>query len=123
LATPLMVADRPVGSLNIYSNTPHAFDARDQELAALFASQASGVLTEARPDQTAEEAAQQLRQGLTVRESIAQAQGVLMAAGASAEAAYADLRHSARHGDVTVAERAAEVLANARDQGPVEVPT
>lgn len=123
LATPLMVADRPVGSLNIYSNTPHAFDAKAQELAALFAGQASGVLAEARPDQTAEEAAQQLRHGLTVRESIAQAQGVIMAGGASAEAAYADLRHAARRGDVTVAERAQEILANARHQGPVEVTT
>lgn len=120
LSTPLMVADRPVGALNIYSSTPRAFGAKDQELAALFASQASGVLAEARPDQTAEEAAQRLRHGLVVRESIAQAQGVIMAGGASAEAAYGDLRHSARHGEVTVAERAEEVLASARLQGPVD---
>ncbi|MEO6628725.1 MAG: anti-sigma factor antagonist [Aquihabitans sp.] len=120
LATPLMVADRPVGSLNIYSNTPRAFGPKDQELATLFASQASGVLTEARPDQTTEEAAQRLRYGLTVRENIAQAQGVIMAHGGSAEAAYADLRHSARHGDVTVAERAGEVLERARRQEPAD---
>jgi anti-anti-sigma factor len=51
LSTPLMVSDRPVGALNIYSNTPRAFGVEAQELAALFASQASGVLSEARPDQ------------------------------------------------------------------------
>lgn len=120
LSTPLMVSDHSVGSLNIYSNTSRAFGPKDQELAALFASQASGVLTEARPDQTVEEAAQRLRHGLVVRESIAQAQGVIMAGGASAEAAYADLRRSARHGDMTVAERAGQVLASARHQGPVD---
>ena len=117
LSTPLMVSGDSVGSLNIYSNTSRAFGPKDQELAALFASQASGVLTEALPDQTVEEAAQRLRQGLAVRESIAQAQGVIMAGGAGAEDAYADLRRSARHREVTVAERAAEVLASARDQG------
>jgi anti-anti-sigma factor len=123
LSTPLMVEDRPVGALNIYSSTPRAFGVKDQELAALFASQASGVLTEARPDQTAEEAALRLRHGLTVRENIAQAQGVLMAGGSSAEAAYAALRFSARRREVTVAERAAEILADARRQGPVEATT
>jgi GAF domain-containing protein len=47
LSTPLMVATRPVGALNIYSNAERAFRPAEQELAALFATQASGILTDA----------------------------------------------------------------------------
>jgi len=114
LSTPLMVSARPVGALNIYSNTDHAFGPRDQELAALFASEASGILAEARTDMTTEEVAGRLREALTTRQVIAQAQGVIMGRrGISADAAYADLRRTAKRTGVDVSECAAGVLASA----------
>jgi anti-anti-sigma factor len=114
LATPLIVSGRSLGSLNIYSNTDHAFRPVDQELAALFASQASSILAEARTDMTTEQVAGQLREALTTRQVIAQAQGVIMGRqGISANAAYATLRQSAKRTGVDVREHAAVVLASA----------
>ena len=48
LSSPLLVEDRPVGALNIYSRTAMAFAPKDQELASVFAAEASLVLTSAR---------------------------------------------------------------------------
>jgi anti-anti-sigma factor len=47
LSSPLMSAGRPVGSLNIYSEAADAFAPKDQELASLFAAEASIMLTTA----------------------------------------------------------------------------
>ena len=112
LSTPLMVADRPVGALNIYSNVERAFGPHDQELAALFASQASGVLAAAMVEQTVDEVAERLRQALCAREVIAQAQGAIMARqGISADAAYASLRRSARRQTMSIGVQAAAIVA------------
>jgi anti-anti-sigma factor len=48
LSSPLKTSGRAQGALNIYSATTHAFGQREQELAALFAEQASDILTTAR---------------------------------------------------------------------------
>lgn len=115
LSTPLMVSARPVGALNIYSRTERAFGPHDQELAALFATQASEILSEARVDMTVDDVAERLREALLGREIIAQAQGVIMGReGSSAEAAYATLRQSSRRAGVTIRERAAATLVTAR---------
>ena len=47
LSTPLRGPWRPVGALNIYSNSVHAFGRTEQALAALLATQASGILADA----------------------------------------------------------------------------
>ncbi|MEO7573345.1 MAG: anti-sigma factor antagonist [Acidimicrobiales bacterium] len=118
LSTPLMVSDRPVGALNIYSNTERAFGPQDQELAALFATQASGILAEVGVDVVAEEVAKRLQGALELRETIAQAQGVLMARqGVTAEAAYAALRQSAKRTGKPVRDRAAEIVASTPREG------
>ncbi|CAN5517572.1 hypothetical protein BH09ACT9_BH09ACT9_28600 [soil metagenome] len=112
LSTPLRVADRPVGALNIYSNTERAFGPHDQELAALFASEASGILDAAGVEQTVDEVAERLRHALKAREVIAQAQGTIMARqGISADAAYATMRRSARRQTLTVSAHAAAIVA------------
>ena len=112
LSTPLMVADRPVGSLNIYSNAARAFGPHDQELAALFASEASAILAEAGVETRLDSVAKRLRDSLSAREIIAQAQGVVMARqGISAEAAYASLRQSSKRSGSTIRE-CAEALVN-----------
>lgn len=112
LSTPLMVADRPMGALNIYSNTQRAFGTRDLELAALFAGHASGILAAAGADQTDDEIAVRLSHALRSREIIAQAQGTIMGRqGISADAAYARLRRSARRRTVTVSAHSAAIVA------------
>jgi anti-anti-sigma factor len=50
LSSPLKTRGRAQGALNIYSATTQAFGQREQELAALFAEQASEILTTARHD-------------------------------------------------------------------------
>lgn len=111
LSTPLMTLERPLGALNIYSNTKGAFAAEQQEVAALFASQASSILADA--GVLAEKMGKPLADALLSREVIAQAQGVVMAQQHSTAArAAASLHRSARAAGVTVAHHAASIVAS-----------
>ncbi len=113
LASPLVTRDRPQGSLNIYSNTRQAFGTREQELAALFADQASQILTTAGPELSDEESNLRLVNALTARQTIHQAQGMIMARNdLSANDAIASLFREARTADITVLARAGEVVAS-----------
>ena len=120
LSTPLMTAERPVGALNIYSNTDRAFGPRQQELAALFASQASGILVDGGADAADEELGERILEGLHARQTIARAEGVLMA--------RAPPQRPARHrhappggpgGRMAVLKHATEIVASTHSQpGP-----
>ena len=80
LSTPLLMADRTLGTLNIYSTADRAFGLEQQKLAALFATQAATILTDAGvtpPDSPILTAGSPI--ALHARELIAQAQGVVMA--------------------------------------------
>ena len=113
LSTPLMTSERPIGALNIYSNSERAFGPREQELAALFASQASGILLDAGADVSDEQLGKRILDGLLVRETIARAEGMLMARDQlTAEHAAAALYRSARTARVAVALHAAEIVAS-----------
>lgn len=120
LASPLMTQDRPQGSLNIYSNTPQAFGTREQELAALFADQASQILTTAGQELTDEESDQRFVSALTARQTIHQAQGVLMARNdLSANDAIGSLFREARRAGITVLAQAAEIVSSIHPVDPV----
>ena len=115
LSTPLLAATRPVGALNIYSNAERGFGAEEQELAALFATEASGILTDAAVDISAEEVGRRLYGVLRSREVIAQAQGVVMGReGISAEDAFARLRRASRQADIPMRQYAHDVVASTR---------
>ncbi|MCU1502790.1 MAG: antitermination regulator [Ilumatobacteraceae bacterium] len=117
LSSPLMTADRPQGALNIYSKTRRAFGTREQELAALFATQASGILTAA-ADVTDDQTNERWAQALAARRTIAQAQGVVMARDdVVAATATAWLRRSARATGRTVLEYSAELIASIGNEG------
>jgi anti-anti-sigma factor len=117
LSTPLMSAERPVGALNIYSSSERAFGPRQQELAALFASQASGILIDAGAGVVDEELGKRILDGLLAREVIARAEGVLMARQhVNAEDAAATLHRSARTEAVAVLHHAAAIVASAADE-------
>ncbi|MDQ3107329.1 MAG: anti-sigma factor antagonist, partial [Actinomycetota bacterium] len=118
LSTPLMTLDRPVGALNIYSNRPKAFGHHQQELAELFAAQASGILVDAGEDEAAAVMSVRIADALVSREVIAQAQGVLMARRhLSAEAAAEALHRAARSASKAVQQYASEVVASTDRQG------
>lgn len=113
LSTPLLYSTRPVGALNIYSLSERAFGQRDQELATMFASEASAILAESRVDVVTEQFVMKLQGALRVREVIAQAQGIIMARrGVTAEMAAAELRHSSKALGITVRQRASEILGS-----------
>ena len=78
LSSPLLARDRPVGALNIYSRTATAFAAKEQELAAVFATEASSILTHAEVHLTDDQMTGRLQRALRTREIIAEAQGVIM---------------------------------------------
>ena len=93
LSTPLFATDGPVGALNMYSRTAGAFSPEEQQLAAVFGTEASQILTTAGVDVPDEELAKRFHDALRGREIIAQAQGVIMERdGVSEDGAYTALR-------------------------------
>lgn len=113
LSTPLMAPDGPVGALNIYSRTDGAFGTVQQELAALFARQASGILAGSNTDVPDQEVDIRIANALAAREVIAQAQGVYMARySVSAKDAAAAIHRSARQREVSVLIESTDVVGS-----------
>ncbi len=113
LSSPLMTHDRPQGALNMYSSATHAFGSRQQELAALFAKQASEILTTSAHDLTDDESNQRFGASLAARQTIHQAQGVLMARRhLTADAAIRSMFHEARGANITVLAHAIGIVAS-----------
>jgi transcriptional regulator with GAF, ATPase, and Fis domain len=111
LSSPLHAGNQPVGALNIYSRTKGAFHPADQQLAAVFASEASRILTDAGTDRSDDELSQWLEEALRTRQIIAQAQGVIMARdGVSEDAAYTVLRRASQLTTRPLRDEAARVL-------------
>lgn len=119
LSSPLQTRDKPVGALNIYSRTAAAFAPADQQLAALFATEASTILTHAGLDVTDEQDAGRVGEALAARQAIAHAQGVLMERGAlSEDAAYAALRRMSVTSGMPLRQEAERVVASTRPSRP-----
>ncbi|MBK5334055.1 MAG: GAF and ANTAR domain-containing protein [Ilumatobacteraceae bacterium] len=121
LSSPLMTSDRPQGALNIYSSEQHAFGTQEQELAALFADQASEILTTAGPAVTDEESTRRFAEALATRRTIHQAQGVIMARdNLTEDEAISSMFRAARAAELTVLSYAMQVVASIRDEGRQE---
>ncbi len=111
LSNPLVAGDTSVGALNIYSRVAGAFREQDQRLAAMFASEASTVLTDAGLETTDEQLTLGLTDALRSREVIAQAQGILMKRdGLDADAAHAFLRDFSRTTNRPIRQLAEEMI-------------
>lgn len=122
LSTPLMARSQPVGALNIYSRTRAAFAAKEQELASVFATEASAILVGAGADVSDGQLAP--RQAFAAREVIALAEGVLMERGGiSQHDAYTLLRRFSQRAGRPVRERAEDVVASTRWSQPDPAPT
>jgi anti-anti-sigma factor len=111
LSSPLLVRGRPVGALNIYSRTAAAFAPKDQELAAVFAAEASVILS----DTTSDPRADRLQEALRTREIIAEAHGVIMERENVIEGdAFSILRRFSQKSGRPLRERAEDVVASTR---------
>ena len=114
LSSPVLASDQPIGALNIYSRTTGAFAPEAQELASLFATEASTILTEAGSDVADEQVANRFHQALQSRKLIAQAQGVLMErSGVSEDEAFDLLRHFSAGTNTALQARAGDVVESA----------
>ncbi|MGZ4680252.1 MAG: GAF domain-containing protein [Ilumatobacteraceae bacterium] len=118
LSSPLMTNDRPQGALNIYSSKQRAFGTHQQELAALFAEQASEILTTAGSDKTDDESNQRFAEALATRRTIHQAQGMIMARdNLTADDAIGFLMRAARAAGVTVLSYATDLVTATPNNG------
>lgn len=115
LSTPLVPHDRPLGALNIYSDTERAFGTSEKELAQLFATQAENLLGVAGAAVPDEQRTARLADALRSRDVIALATGVLMERhGVTREDAAASLRKTSRAQGVAMRQHASDVLASTR---------
>lgn len=102
-----------VGSLNVYSYTPSAFDEFDEELMRLFTMAAGEAITNARRWQESRQTVTQLEQALVSRTDIDQAKGVLRALhGYSADEAFAELVKHSQQRNIRLHDIARELLAS-----------
>lgn len=119
LSSPLRARELPVGALNIYSRSTAAFTPTDQELAALFATEASAILADAGWDATHDLLAGRIGEALTGRQVIAQAQGIIMQReGLTGDAAYAGLLRASLDAGMPLRECAEDIVASARQTLP-----
>ena len=111
LSTPLTMATQAIGALNIYSRTERAFGPSQQELADLFAAEASAIVA-AGASVIDGHLGDKISRALQSREIIALARGVLMAQShINADEAAAVLIRSARATEITVLQQATEIVA------------
>ena len=119
LSSPLLVQNRPVGAINIYSRTAGAFTQAGQELAATFALETSTILSGAEADVTDVHLSVRFLGALRAREVIAQAQGVLMERDGLAEHdAYKALRRLSLENGRPLQERAENIVDSTRRPEP-----
>ncbi len=119
LSSPLLVENRAVGAINIYSRTPEAFTPAAQALASTFANETSTILNAAETDETDDYLSIRFLGALRAREVIAQAQGVLMEREGLAEHdAYSVLRRLSLEKGRPLQERAEDIVGSTRRPEP-----
>jgi GAF domain-containing protein len=115
LSVPVRLAGQPVGTLDVYSTQPRPWTARELEAVAEFAAVAAELVTAGVELANRELEVAQLRQALTNRVWIEQAKGVLAATrGTGPDAAFQQLRATARALNRKLAEVAQEVVQDAQ---------
>jgi anti-anti-sigma factor len=115
LSSPLLAENRPIGALNIYSRAAMAFAPKDQELASVFAVEASLILTSAGVDVIDGQLSRRRNEALVIRRIIAQAEGVIMEReGVEADAAYSILCDHSRRSSQPLRECAEDLVVSTR---------
>ena len=112
---PLMTVERPVGAINIYSRTPGAFVSADQQVASVLAAEASTILSDVEAATRADLRSNRLQRALRTRNTIAQAQGVIMERqGISESAAFTALRKYSQRTNEPLRDHARDVADSTR---------
>ena len=110
LAVPLL-ADGPLGALNLYARLPFAYGATDRARGVVLATLAGHALHTARERQEEQEQSDQLSQALVTRGVIGQAQGILMERERiTADQAFDVLRRASQHLNVKLREVAQNLV-------------
>jgi len=118
LSSPLRALDEPVGALNIYSRTAETFEIKDQEMAEVFARQASVILSDAHAGVSDTQMALRFQESLRSREVIALARGILMERqGIDEDEAFSMLLRTSLLNGLTLRMRAAAIVRSARGPG------
>jgi GAF domain-containing protein len=111
VSIPLVVDEKPVGTLNIYTDSGTDFSETDISNVKAFADQASASLTLMFRHSEQLELEEQLRNALSTRAVIDQALGIIMAQQrCNSTEAFAVLRKASQDRNVKVAEIAAELI-------------
>jgi len=111
LSVPLAVNDRPVGALNLYSQTAERFDEEDEGTAVLFSEQAAVACANSEVYWRTYSLTEHLREALESRDVIGQAKGILMARrGYTPDAAFEALRRTSQHRNTKLREIAEQVV-------------
>jgi GAF domain-containing protein len=111
LAVPLLVGERAIGALNLYSADPDGFGQEQVDLATLFGQQAAVAVANAEIYWRTYALTENLRQALENRDVIGQAKGVLMAQQRiTADAAFDRLRRASQTLNRKLADIAAHVV-------------
>jgi anti-anti-sigma regulatory factor len=114
LSSPLRAFDKPVGALNIYSRTAESFEVKDQESAAVFAQQASVILSDARAGVSNTQMAIRFQTALRSREVITLAKGIIMEReGVEEKGAFSALLRLALAQGLPLRERAEAIVLSA----------
>lgn len=122
LSVPLVIAEKAVGTLNVYSDDPQAFGADEVGAATLLAAQAAVCVANVKTHQACVTRIEQLQEALETRVVIEQAKGILMERHSIDDlTAFDQLRDSSQRRNVklrTIAgDVVAEVVARARARG------
>jgi AmiR/NasT family two-component response regulator len=108
---PLVVGERPVGALNLFSKTVDRYDETAEETAVLFSEQAAVACANAEVYWRTYSLTEHLREALESRDVIGQAKGILMARrGCTADVAFDALRKVSQHRNIKLREVADQVV-------------
>ena len=115
LSSPLIIADKFAGSLNLYSAQPHGFGDLDEALLRLYTTAAAAAIANARRYAEARALAENLARALRSRAVIDQAIGVLVAVqGVSPEQAFSDMSRQSQNSNTKLRDVAGRIMAQAR---------
>jgi GAF domain-containing protein len=111
MSSPMVVGNTALGALKVYADEPHAFDTHDEQLLALFATQASVLVANLQSYDRAKRLSDGMRQAVHDRDVISMAKGVLMGRSAIDEdSAFGVLLARSEQEGTSVAEAARAVV-------------
>ncbi|KUI31267.1 response regulator receiver protein [Mycobacterium sp. IS-1742] len=111
MAFQLFIADETMGAINVYAETPDAFDSASREIGLIFAAHSSVAWNSARRDE-------QFHQALASRDIIGQAKGMIMERySVDAVQAFALLRKLSQDSNVPLIQIATDLTRKATSSG------